>query len=660
MTNNSKVLTDKYRPSDWKDVVGQDLQVKSLRNALSRNSNHTYLFTGPSGTGKTTLARLAAKEVNVSAYELVEIDAASKTGIDDIREVLESNLYRPMGGGNKAIILDECFVAGANVDTPNGPVDIKDIVVGDVVSTIEGRSATVSRVFTNRVPVDRLVRVTIGARSFYCTRDHDFLTSSGWRGVGELNGREIKTKTSKESEVYLYTLWEKLRWCRIECEVLQQLQKEELRSLWKSICGKKSHQYTNLFKSLWLYIGRFQESWNKTFLCWGEDIKFFKAFVFGKSRVLEETLCPTFLSYDTSKSCFTEGCTGADQAHQRRTRYSTQAIYSSWREWEGVDRSSSFTTLFGRWGMRVCSRYWAEGKWLSFTLQVGYRLFQAEIRRRIRWAQPQQSESPSAGQEEGSYTATIRVENLTIEEQDSFTRNGQSCSRDTGFVTCYDLEIEHTHVYSVEGCLVHNCHALSKSAIQALLKATEEPPDWLYWFLCTTEPGRVIKTLQTRCFRCDLKPVKSKDLQRLLLDICKNEKIKLSTDIVDLCVQGSDGSPRQAIANLAVCSVATSMEEAEELLQKEVEASEAIDLARLLVKRVSWRELQGCLQKLKDNNPESVRHIVRAYLTTVVLNAKNEDSAGACLEILDCFSQPFNSADGISPLVLACGKAVLS
>jgi hypothetical protein len=64
--------------------------------------------------------------------------------------------------------------------------------------------------------------------------------------------------------------------------------------------------------------------------------------------------------------------------------------------------------------------------------------------------------------------------------------------------------------------------------------------------------------------------------------------------------------------------------------------------------------------QLGEVNPESVRRVVRAYGTTIVLKSNSEDKAGAALEVLDCFSEPFNSGDGLAPLLIACGKLTLS
>lgn len=102
----------KYRPQSFKEVIGQDAVVKSLReNLAAKTLPHVYLFTGGPGTGKTTLARIMAREVNVDPANLVEVDAASSGGIDVMREVMAPLRYQGFGKNpNKAVILDEAHM----------------------------------------------------------------------------------------------------------------------------------------------------------------------------------------------------------------------------------------------------------------------------------------------------------------------------------------------------------------------------------------------------------------------------------------------------------------------------------------------------------------------------------------------------------------------
>ena len=124
-----EVLARRLRPSDFSALVGQEHVVKALSHALdSGRLHHAYLFTGTRGVGKTTIARILAKSLNceqgVSAtpceqcsvctevkenrfIDLIEVDAASRTGVDDTRELLENAQYMPTRGRYKVYLIDE-------------------------------------------------------------------------------------------------------------------------------------------------------------------------------------------------------------------------------------------------------------------------------------------------------------------------------------------------------------------------------------------------------------------------------------------------------------------------------------------------------------------------------------------------------------------------
>lgn len=101
-------LYRKYRPEALEDLVGQDHIVTALEGALKKGSPaHAYLFCGSRGTGKTTTARIVAKALGTSANDLYEIDAASNTGVDNIRELRESVGTLPFDSEYKVYIIDE-------------------------------------------------------------------------------------------------------------------------------------------------------------------------------------------------------------------------------------------------------------------------------------------------------------------------------------------------------------------------------------------------------------------------------------------------------------------------------------------------------------------------------------------------------------------------
>ena len=129
-----RVLARKYRPQRFEDLIGQEPMVRTLANSFAANRIHqAYIFTGVRGTGKTTTARILARAFNYAVpgkidrpsvdmpelglhcqaimdsrhVDVIEMDAASHTGIDDVREIIENARYRPVSARTKVYIIDE-------------------------------------------------------------------------------------------------------------------------------------------------------------------------------------------------------------------------------------------------------------------------------------------------------------------------------------------------------------------------------------------------------------------------------------------------------------------------------------------------------------------------------------------------------------------------
>lgn len=101
-------LYNKYRPKKLDEVVGNRIMLKALAGLLSKTPPHAFLFEGPTGCGKTTLARIVAKELKAIDDDFVEIDSADFRGIDTIRNLKRQSAFSPMHGKVRVFLIDEC------------------------------------------------------------------------------------------------------------------------------------------------------------------------------------------------------------------------------------------------------------------------------------------------------------------------------------------------------------------------------------------------------------------------------------------------------------------------------------------------------------------------------------------------------------------------
>lgn len=210
--------------------------------------------------------------------------------------------------------------------------------------------------------------------------------------------------------------------------------------------------------------------------------------------------------------------------------------------------------------------------------------------------------------------------------------------------------------------IIDECHRVSNAAWSILLKPVEEPPEWVFWFFCTTDLSRVPDTIRSRCSRHQLNPLDNTVIRKYLEDICDRAGYDTPDTILQLCTAHAEGSPRKALSFLGVCYDARSRAEAFGLIDaKEAEMGGlGIKLARTLKETKKWPAIQKVLSEIQEagENPEGIRHTVRAYFTTAAIGSSDEAAARFAMKILDAFSEPYNPAEQLTPLVLSVGIAI--
>lgn len=212
----------------------------------------------------------------------------------------------------------------------------------------------------------------------------------------------------------------------------------------------------------------------------------------------------------------------------------------------------------------------------------------------------------------------------------------------------------------VKAIIVDECHRLSAAAWTILLKPIEEPPKHVYWMLCSTEPGKIPKTIQTRCLRYELKLVDEVSIYELLLKVSQAESFDISEDVLEVIAEGSGGSPRQALVFLEACRFSESPSDARRIIRTAAQMKEPVDLARLLIAKrgASWHAALKIINSMDNVEAEGVRIVMVNYIAGALARSRTDDEAKNLLRVLDCFSGTYNSSDKMAPLFISVGLAL--
>ncbi len=208
--------------------------------------------------------------------------------------------------------------------------------------------------------------------------------------------------------------------------------------------------------------------------------------------------------------------------------------------------------------------------------------------------------------------------------------------------------------------IMDEAHRLSGAAWDVLLKPIEEPPAHVYWMFCTTNEGKIPKTIQTRCAKFDLKPVSEELLLGLLCDVADAEGLTTPDEVLEAIAEASQGSPRQALVYLEGCAGARNANEARTVMRTGGQSKEVIDLAQYLVsgKGRNWAQAMHYIKPLEGQEAESIRIVLCNYFAVVLMNAKGDDRARPLLGLLECFGKPYNQSDKFAPLLYSVGLAL--
>jgi len=188
------------------------------------------------------------------------------------------------------------------------------------------------------------------------------------------------------------------------------------------------------------------------------------------------------------------------------------------------------------------------------------------------------------------------------------------------------------------GCravILDEAHALTKDAMSALLKVLEDVPPWCYYMLCTTEPGKLLPTVVTRCERVEVRPLTPDELADLLMRTVEEQHAPDPGDVVlQEIARSVEGCPRRALVLLEQVAGLDEAAALELVASGEAVERELLELCRA-VSRGQWREAQKVYVALPDRDPEKIRRGLLGYLRAVLIKATNDDLAGQAADKIE-------------------------
>lgn len=231
-----------------------------------------------------------------------------------------------------------------------------------------------------------------------------------------------------------------------------------------------------------------------------------------------------------------------------------------------------------------------------------------------------------------------------------------NCSNFRGIDTVRDITRQ-MNLAPTRSCriwMLDEVHQMSKDGQNAALKILEDTPDHVYFFLCTTDPQKILKTIRSRCTEMPVSLLSHKELRQLIDVVCKSEHITISAEFRDDIADAAGGSARRCLVLLEKMSTLNPKEIATALKLHD-DDHEVIELCRALLGKKPWSLVAKILgsPSVAILEPEAIRVCVLGYAKSVLLKSSNAQAA----HVIYCFEQNFFDSREAG-LVRACYEAV--
>lgn len=223
--------------------------------------------------------------------------------------------------------------------------------------------------------------------------------------------------------------------------------------------------------------------------------------------------------------------------------------------------------------------------------------------------------------------ARIMAEKLNC-NNNIFEING---SNNTGVDTSRQIE-EYSQFRPLDGSnkafILDEYHMATKNAQNSLLKVLEDTPKGVYFFICTTDPQKLLSTIISRCKKIEVENITVRNIYPYLINISIKENNEISKSVARKISETCKGDIREAL-NILEKVMQFKDEEIQLKIANEgiIESKQVIDLCRKLNQNSTWNEIKEILKKLQNDDPEKIRRIIISYFSKVLLDRGDRRSA---------------------------------
>lgn len=201
--------------------------------------------------------------------------------------------------------------------------------------------------------------------------------------------------------------------------------------------------------------------------------------------------------------------------------------------------------------------------------------------------------------------------------------------------------------------LFDECHKTSQAAGEGFLKMLEEPPEFVYFILCTSEPEKLKVTFKRRGNVYNVAPVTDKEIMKLVKQVEKAENADpLSREVIKQIALDSTGSPGIALQILDEIIDLADSKRLEAVKRKSETTNQSIELCRALINGSSWNKVNSIISGLLKENPEQIRRAILGYCQSILLKEDNQQAYNIMEEMIEL--PIFNS--GFPALTFACWR----